>query len=72
MDRLLEGKRAVVTGCNRGIGKAILEDFASHGASVFAVIRQERPEFTEYCNELSAKTGIAIDIVYADFQMKSR
>lgn len=67
MERLLEGKRAVVTGCNRGIGKAILEGFANHGADVFAVIRQERPEFTSFCQELAEKCGVTIDIVYADF-----
>ncbi|SVB49038.1 uncharacterized protein METZ01_LOCUS201892, partial [marine metagenome] len=33
---LLEGKRAVVTGCNRGIGKSVLETFASNGADVWA------------------------------------
>ncbi len=67
MNRLLEGKRAVITGCNRGIGKAILEDFARHGANCFAVIRQERPEFSEYCKNLSEYHGVNIGIVYADF-----
>ena len=67
MEKLLAGKRAVITGCNRGIGKAILETFAGYGADVFAVIRQERPEFTTFCEELSGRTGTAVDIVYADF-----
>lgn len=67
MSNLLAGKRAVITGCNRGIGKAILEVFAGYGADVFAVIRHERPEFTAYCDELLKKTGVTIDIVYADF-----
>ncbi len=67
MERLFDGKRAVITGCNRGIGKAILEDFARHGANIFAVIRQERPEFSEYCKELSEKNDVDIDIFYADF-----
>ncbi len=35
---LLEGKTAVITGCNRGIGKAILKRMAAQGASVFALI----------------------------------
>ena len=50
---LLEGRTAVITGCNRGIGKAILEDMAKHGADIFAVIRIENSEFTSFCNELS-------------------
>lgn len=38
---LLEGKIAIVTGCNRGIGKSILDIFVSNGAIVFAVARKD-------------------------------
>jgi 3-oxoacyl-[acyl-carrier protein] reductase len=37
---LLEDKIAIVTGCNRGIGKAILDVFIENGATVFAVSRK--------------------------------
>ena len=33
MEKLLENKCAVITGANRGIGRAITEVFAQHGAS---------------------------------------
>ena len=64
---LLEVKTAVITGCNRGIGKAILERIAAQGASVFALIRKERPEFTEYCSALKEAYQVEIQLVYADF-----
>lgn len=64
---LLKGKTAVVTGCNRGIGKAILQRMAANGADVFAVVRRESAEFTEFCAELSSKHNVEIQIVYADF-----
>lgn len=67
-EMLLKGKMAVVTGCNRGIGKAILERMATNGADVFAVVRKESAEFTELCADLSSKHHVDIQTVYADFQ----
>lgn len=71
-EMLLNGKTAVVTGCNRGIGKAILERMAANGADVFAVVRRENPEFTQYCANLAAEYGVEIQIVYADFQYEDQ
>lgn len=66
--KLLEGKTAVITGCNRGIGKAILERMTAQGASAFALVRKENAAFSEYCAGLSAENGVDIQLVYADFQ----
>ena len=63
---LLEGKTAVVTGCNRGIGKAILENFAKNGADVFAVVRKEQEDFTLYINELMSEYKVDIVPIYMD------
>lgn len=37
---LLSGKVAVITGCNRGIGKAITTVFAKQGANIIACARK--------------------------------
>ena len=64
---LLKGKTAVVTGCNRGIGKAILDVFANNGANIWACTRQPDDKFSEYVTSLSKKTGVEINQVYFDF-----
>jgi NAD(P)-dependent dehydrogenase (short-subunit alcohol dehydrogenase family) len=38
-DKSLEGKKAVITGGSRGIGKAIAQEFLKNGAEVFLVAR---------------------------------
>lgn len=38
---LLEGKIALVTGCNRGIGRSILDMFVENGAIVYAIARKQ-------------------------------
>lgn len=65
--RLLEGKNAVVTGCNRGIGKAILTRFAQNGANVYALVRKENLDFLEYTETMQEKHGVSVWPVYADF-----
>ena len=52
---LLKGKTAVVTGCNKGIGKKILEVFSANGATVFACVRNIDEEFKSLLNELKKK-----------------
>ena len=63
---LLSGKRAVITGCNRGIGKAILERFAKNGADVYAVVRKETENFLSVTSEISKKYDVTIKPVYID------
>ena len=55
---LLRNKSAVVTGCNRGIGKAIIENFAKNGANIWACIRKKDIEFSNF----NIKLEIGIDL----------
>lgn len=65
MKSLLE-KTALITGCNRGIGKAIAEKFASEGANLICAIRKENPAFKEETDQWVEKYGVKIDFVYFD------
>lgn len=69
---LLKGKNAVITGCNRGIGKAILEDYAKNGANVYAVVRCENVAFSEFCVELEEKYQVKITPVYMDLSQEEQ
>jgi 3-oxoacyl-[acyl-carrier protein] reductase len=40
---LLNGKWAVITGCNRGIGKAMLDVFSASGANIWAWLSRQDP-----------------------------
>ena len=69
---LLQEKTAVITGCNRGIGKAVLETFAENGADIFACVRKESDEFSNVTARLSEKTGVSITPVYFDLAESER
>lgn len=62
----LKGKTALVTGCNRGIGKAIAEKFAAEGANLICAIRKVNPEFKAETDLWCSKYGISIDFIYFD------
>ena len=64
---LLKGKTAVLTGCNRGIGKAMLDVFARNGAEIWACVRKPDDSFTDYIEVLAKETGVTISPVYFDF-----
>ena len=68
---LLKGKIAVITGCNRGIGKKILEVFSSNEATVFACARDINDKFISSIENLKKKDtlgGINFDsVIVSDF-----
>jgi len=51
---LLANKTVVVTGCNRGIGREILETFSSHGAKIYACVRNLDKNFIDLIEKLKS------------------
>ncbi len=66
MSNLLMGKRAFITGANRGIGKVIAETFASNGANLTLCARKETKEFILFSKELTRKYDVSIALIYFD------
>lgn len=63
---MAEKKNAVITGANRGIGRAMVQAFAENGYNVWACARKESPEFEADVSELAERTGAEIEAVYFD------
>ena len=48
----MTGKYVLITGSNRGLGKAIMQEFAASGMNIWAHARKETPEFLQLMNEI--------------------
>lgn len=66
MSGLLSGKSALVTGANRGLGRAVASLFAQNGAALWACARAETPEFAAFCSDLAAANGVSVTPLYFD------
>lgn len=54
----------IITGSNRGIGRAMVTAFANAGHNVWACARKSSPDFENFLNELSLKNGVWVKPVY--------
>ena len=63
---MLKGKTAFITGTNRGLGKAFVEEFAKSGANVIAHARRETTEFVTFCKDVAASSNVAVTPVFFD------
>lgn len=50
-------KTALITGCNRGLGKALLKAFSDSGFKIIALIRSTSEEFEDYCNQFPTEVS---------------
>ncbi len=67
----LSGKTALITGCNRGIGKAILQRFASEGCNVICATRSVDESFTALMRNLAIDNDVIIDHITIDLSNES-
>ena len=63
---MLKGKTAFITGTNRGLGRAFVEEFAKNGANVIAHARRETPEFVSVCADVAKRHGVKVMPVFFD------
>ena len=63
--KLLEGKTAIITGGSRGIGKAIVEVFAKHGANV-AFTYSSSAESAKTIEDEVSKEGVKVKCYKSD------
>lgn len=57
-------KTVLITGCNRGLGLAILQKYAINGYNVIACIRKENVEFSAICKDFEENNNIKITPIY--------
>ena len=57
-------KNVIITGANRGIGKSMVEVFASNGYNVWACARKRNTEFEAFLSSLSSCYGGWVKSVY--------
>ena len=64
---LLEGKTAFITGCSRGLGRAIVEKFAKEGCEkIFAHARTHSDDFEDDMRRVAEAYQLEIEPVYFD------
>lgn len=68
MAHLLKNKTAVITGCNKGIGKATLIRFAEEEAEIIACTRKKDENFLKFCSEMEKKFHVKIYNIFFDLE----
>ncbi len=66
MNFIMNEKYALITGSNRGLGKAIIKELASSGINIWAHARKETPEFLQLMDEIRETYKVDVCPVYFD------
>lgn len=62
----MTGKYVLITGSNRGLGKAIMQELAASGMNIWAHARKETPEFLQLMKEIRDTYHVDVNPVYFD------
>lgn len=62
----MNAKTLFITGCNRGIGKAMVSLFAQNNYNIIVCNRNQDNEFDTFCEGLQNEYGIEIEKYYAN------
>lgn len=62
----LDGKNAIITGANRGLGKALVEALTREGCNVWAFARKPSDEFDVFISGIRKNNNVRITPIYAD------
>ena len=68
---LLKNKTIVLTGCNRGIGKKILETLSYNGANIFACVRENDDKFKTLVKKIEDKAKNKIITIQLDLSKEN-
>lgn len=60
----------IITGSNRGIGKSLVETFASAGHNIWACARSQNSDFENHLQSLSLQYGVWVKPVYFELTDK--
>jgi NAD(P)-dependent dehydrogenase (short-subunit alcohol dehydrogenase family) len=65
MDLQLKGKRALVTGASKGLGREVAEVLAAEGVDL-AILARDGGALSALAQDLTARFGVAVDAIAAD------
>ncbi len=64
----MKGKNVIITGANRGIGKALVKRFAESGCNIWACARRQDDEYKRRLDSLARECNVWIEPVYFDLE----